>query len=280
LSDLSAGLLLALVSTFATAFAHALLKKGGDKLAVQAWVRLIGLGFALPVIATVGPPPVTLIGWIIGAAAIHAIYQLVVTWSYSVSDFSVAFPLARGATPLFTTLIGVAWLGDQLGRFAVAGIAAITAGILLLARLGKLSRSGLIAALLAAVLTTAYTVVDAYGVRSAASPMLFIGWFFLADAVAMPAALLMRERTRFFSALAAERRTGIMAGIVTLLAFAPALYAFKLAPVGAVSALRECSILIGLLLGGAMLRERLDASRLGGAALIIVGGLLIIGQSF
>ena len=280
MSNLTIGLLLALLSTCATALAHAFLKAGRDKLAVQAWIRLVGLAVAIPFAIWMGPPPVYLIWWIVGAAAIHAVYQFVVSWSYSVSDFSVAFPLARGATPIFTCILGVALLGDRLGTLMIAGVAIVSVGILLLALRGGVTRIGLAAAALAAMLTTAYTIVDAHAVRIAPEPLLFIAWFFVADGFSMPAALFARSRGNGLAALAGEARTGAAAGVVTLFAFVPALFAFALAPVGAVSALRECSILIGLALGGTMLKEKLDGNRIAGAALIVLGGLAIVAQSF
>lgn len=280
MSSLTLGLLLALVSTISTAFAHAFLKAGKNKLAVQAWVRLTGFAIALPFAFWVGLPPVSLVPWVIGAAAIHAVYQLTLTWSYTVSDFSVAYPLARGATPVCTSLLGVSLLSDRLGPYMIGGIAIITLGILLLARKGGLTRWGLVAAMLAALLTTAYTIIDAHGVRIAPEPLLFIVWYYIADGISMPTALVIREGKGAFAALASEVQTGIRAGIMALLAFVPALFAFDLAPVGAVSALRECSVLIGLALGGAMLKERLDRNRIAGATLITIGGFAIIAQSF
>ncbi len=279
MSDLTFGLLLALVSTISTAFAHAYLKAGRNKLAVQAWVRLTGFTVALPFAIAIGVPPVTVIPWILAAAAIHAVYQATLTWSYSISDFSVAYPLARGATPVFTSILGVGLLGDTMGPLMVAGIVIIASGIVLLARRGGLTRWGLIAALLAAVLTTAYTIVDAQGVRIAPEPLMFIAWFYVADGFSMPAALLIKERSGSLAALAGDCKIGLAAGIMALFAFVPALFAFDLAPVGAVSALRECSVLIGLVLGGAMLKETLDRHRIAGAVQIMCGGLAIIGQS-
>lgn len=280
MSSLTLGLLLALISTISTAFAHAYLKASNNKLAVQAWVRLTGFAVALPFAFWVGLPPASLVPWIVGAASIHAVYQLTLTWSYTVSDFSVAYPLARGATPVFTSMLGVSLLGDRLGLFMVVGIVIITLGILLLSRKGGLTKWGLVAAMLSALLTTAYTIVDAHGVRLAPEPLLFIVWYYMADGISMPAALIVKEGKGVFAALASEVSIGAPAGILALLAFVPALFAFDLAPVGAVSALRECSVLIGLALGGAMLKERLDRNRIFGAMLIMIGGFAIIAQSF
>ncbi len=279
MSGLTAGLLLALLSSVSTAFAHAFLKVAGDKLAVQAWIRLIGFALAAPVAVWLGPPPLSLVPWIIGAAAIHAIYQVTLNWSYSLTDFSTAYPLARGATPLFTTAIGIAVLGDYASPLLLIGVTLVSVGVLLLAYHGQVTRAGLLAAGLAALLTTAYTIIDAHGVRLAEMPLLFIAWFYLADGVSMPIMLIIRRRRDSYAALRREWRTGSRAGVMSLFAFVPALFALGLAPVGAVSALRETSVLIGLALGGAMLKERLDCYRISAALLIMAGSLAIIVQA-
>ncbi len=61
--------------------------------------------------------------------------------------------------------------------------------------------------------------------------------------------------------------------------FAPALFAFGLAPVGAVAAVRESSVVFGLLLGAVYLKERLSRRRVIGASLITLGTLTVIAAS-
>ena len=89
------------------------------------------------------------------------------------------------------------------------------------------------------------------------------------------ALLMMRDGGRILPALRHEPAIGIKAGLLALASFVPALFAFRLAPVGAVAALRETSVLIGLVLGGAMLKEALDMRRAIGALLILAGGAMV-----
>ena len=276
---LSVGLLLALFSALTTAAAHALLKSGDDKLSVQAWIRMTGCALALPVALYVGLPPKSLLPWLLAAAAIHAIYQLILSWSYSVSDFSVAYPIARGSVPIFTAVLGMVILGDSLDVFALAGIAIVSAGILCLASGRAISGGGLLAAGATGFLTTCYTLVDAKGVRIAPDALTFIAWFFVFDSFSMPALFLWRNRGKARTLLRENRTAGLSAGIMAPLSFVPALFALGMAPVGAVSALRETSVLIGLVFGGMMLKEKLDARRIGGAALVTLGALAVIVRS-
>ena len=279
MSPVTLGLWLAGFSALTTALAHASIKSGKDKLAVQAWVRLFDLALAAPLAFWIGLPPGYLWPWLIAAAATHAIYQALLSLSYSVSDFSVAYPVARGIAPILTAGAGVALLGDRLSGWLMAAIAVVSIGIVLLAAGGRLSRTGLLAALATGTLTTAYSVIDAHGMRLSPDLLTFIVWFFVLDAVAMPLLFLARRRTEAGAAFRADWRPGLRAALMTPVSFVPALYAFALAPVGAVSAIREASVLVGVGVAGRLLGETVDARRLIGAALITAGIIGIVAAS-
>jgi len=275
----AAGLALALFSAVTSSLAHALLKSGDDKLVVQAWIRMTEFVLAAPLALWIGLPPASLWPWLIAAMAIHAIYQLALAWSYAMSDFTAAYPIARGFTPIFAALLGMAFLGDRIDAFVLLGIAIVSGGILCLAGNRSISRAGLIAAACTGLLTTCYTLVDAKGVRVAPDALTFIVWFFLADSVSMPLALLIRSGRSSFALLARDMKPGMLAGIMAPVSFAPALFALGLAPVGAVAAVRESSVVFGLMLGAVYLKERLSRLRIAGALLITLGTLTVIAGS-
>ncbi len=273
------GLALALFSAITSSLAHALLKSGTDKLAVQAWIRLIEFVLAAPIALWIGLPPADLWPWLLAAMAIHAIYQLMLSWSYSLSDFTAAYPIARGFTPLFAALAGMAFLGDRIDGAVLLGIAIVSAGILCLAGNRAISRTGLFAAACTGLLTTCYTLVDAKGVRLAPDALTFIVWFFLLDSISMPAALFARSGRASFALLAHDMKAGLLAGVMAPISFAPALFALGLAPVGVVAAVRESSVVFGLALGAVFLKERLSRLRIGGALLVTLGTLAVIARS-
>ncbi len=273
------GLWLAGFSALTTALAHASIKSGQDKLAVQAWVRLFGLAVATPLAMWTGLPPDYLWPWLIAAAATHAVYQALLSYSYTISDFSLAYPVARGSAPILTAVMGVLLLGDALGGWLMVAIAVVSTGIVMLAAGGHLSRAGLVAALLAGALTTAYSVIDAKGMRLSPDLFTFIAWFFVFDGIAMPMLFLGMRRGAASAAFITDWKPGLSAAVMSPVSFVPALYAFMLAPVGAVAAIREASVLIGMLVAGRLLGEKVDARRLIGAALITVGIIGIIAAS-
>ena len=272
-----AGLALAGVSALASSSAHALLKSGGDKFAVQAWSSLLGLLLALPFVFWIGLPERIIWSWLFGGWVLHTLYYLVLIWSYSGSDYSVAYPIARGVTPIFTTIFGIWLLGDRLSPVSLLGVAIICCGILMFTLNRGISRSGLIAAGFAGLLNTGFTLVDANGMRLAVDPVNFLVWYYIIDGISMPILFAIRAKGQLFSIATAHARIGLASGIMALFAFLPTLIAFRLAPVGAVSAIRATSVIFSLFLGGGLLKERLDGRRVIGAALVTLGALAIIG---
>ena len=271
------GLGLAAFSALGTASSHAVVKAGRDKLAVQVWIRLAGFVFALPFALLSPLPGAELLGWLLVAAASHAIYQALLVGSYHANDFAAAYPLARGTGLLLTAFGGLILLGESVPGGQVAGIALVTAGILAIARFGRLHRRGLALALATGVLTAVYSVVDAHAMRLAPAVGTFLGWFFLLDTAGMPALfLLRRESGTCGAALWSERRTGLLAAVGALAAFVPALIAYRYAPAGVVNALRETSILGALAAGRLWLGERPGHWHWAAGLAIAAGAIMVV----
>lgn len=245
-------------------------------MVVRLVLGLTQTAMALPIVLWLPLPGAELWPWLTASAVVHVLYQLVLIKAYDSADFSVAFPLARGVAPLATAMLGVLWLGDQLTPVPWLGVAVVSAALILMAARGRIAPAGLVAALCAGLLTTAYTLIDAAGVRAAPEPLQFIGWFFLLDGLAMvPIALALRGRP-VLQAARVEWRKGVAAGVVSVLAFGSALWALALAPAGAVSALRETSVAFAVLIGWLFLKEGFSRHRLLAALGVVAGGALLI----
>jgi drug/metabolite transporter (DMT)-like permease len=66
-------------------------------------------------------------------------------------------------------------------------------------------------------------------------------------------------------------RSGLVTGALSLGAYWIIIWAMTLAPIAAVAALRESSILFAVVLSSLMLKEKLTAWRIAAAVLILVG---------
>lgn len=275
----SIGILLALLSAVTTASAHALLKAGKDKLAVRALIGAVGTIALAPACFFVPLPTSEMLPWLATASLLHAVYQLVLIRAYEASDFAVAYPIARGIAPVGTALLGMLLLGDKVTAGGLVGIGLISGGILLLAAGRSMAMAGLIAAVIAGLLTTAYTIVDAHAIRLAPVAMTFVAWFFLLDGLIMFPIFAIVRRGQVASLVRAEGRQGVLAGLVSLVGFGATLFALRLAPTGIVSALRETSVVFAMLIAAFVLHEHVDRRRVAAAAVIVVGALVILTQA-
>jgi drug/metabolite transporter (DMT)-like permease len=270
------GVLLALLSSVTTALAHALLKAGKDKLAVRALIGAVGTFSLLPFCFLIPLPTLPMLPWLATASALHTSYQLVLIRAYEANDFAVAFPIARGVAPIATATLGMWLLGDRIAVASFLGIALVSGGILLIAVGRSIAAAGLIAAGIAGILTTAYTVVDAHAIRLAPVAMTFVAWFFLLDGLIMFPIFAITRRGRIISLLRSEGRQGLVAAFTSLISFGAVLFALRLAPVGIVAALRETSIVFGMLIAAFVLREHVDRRRAAGAVVIAIGAILTL----
>jgi drug/metabolite transporter (DMT)-like permease len=221
-------------------------------------------------------PTLEVLPWLLVANALHTTYQLVLIRAYDASDFAVAYPIARGVAPIATAILGMILLSDRITIGGLIGIGLVSIGVVAIAVGRSIPVTGLIAAAVSGLLTTAYTVVDAHAIRLAPAAMTFIAWFFVLDGLIMAPIFLVLRRGRVRKLLRAEGRQGVLAGLTSLVSFGSALAALRLAPVGIVSALRETSILFGVLIAAFILREPVDRRRVGATITIAAGAILIL----
>ena len=270
------GILLALISSVTTASAHALLKAGKDKLAVRAIIGAVGTIALAPACLFVPIPTPGLVPWLLTASVLHTTYQLVLIRAYEANDFAVAFPVARGIAPIATAVLGVTLLGDHLTLGGLVGVGLVSAGILMIATDRTIAASGLIAAGIAGLLTTAYAFVDAHAIRLAPFAMTFVAWFFFLDGIIMFPIFAILRGGQVASLMRSEGRQGLLAGVTSLVSFGAALTALRLAPVGIVSALRETSVIFGMMIAAFVPREDVGRRRVAAAAVIVTGAILIL----
>jgi uncharacterized membrane protein len=92
--------------------------------------------------------------------------------------------------------------------------------------------------------------------------------FLAATAIGMRGPGIVREVAPYW-------KTGVVGATLSVGAYWIAIWAMTKAPIASVAALRETSILIVMLLSMRVLKETVSLPRLAGAALIVVGAVLI-----
>ncbi len=254
---------------------NAIVKSRDDKLLditkVTTGAALLGL-LVLPFLPL---PAVASWPYLVASALIHCAYFWLVAGAYRTGDLSFAYPVMRGTAPLLTALLSYGIFAETYGVAAWCGIAGLSAGIWLLAgearrNRGHQSRS-LAFGLGNALVIVAYTLVDGAGVRLSQAPWSYVAWLFVLNALPL---LLMLRGLRGPRFLAGPIRTWaqpLAGGALTFGSYGLALWAMTVAPVALVAALRESSVVFGLMFAAALLKERFGPMRWSASLLVACG---------
>ncbi len=125
-----------------------LLKTAGDPLRT-ATVGMVAVSVVLVPAALLGwwlldrpafPPAVWAIGVVSGV--LEAAYFVTLTAAYRRGDLSVVYPLARGTALVLAVVVGVVILGEHLAPLALAGVALLVVGLLVVQRPWRLLGPG------------------------------------------------------------------------------------------------------------------------------------------
>ena len=265
--------LLALAAAVLHASWNLWVKQSGDRW-IALWGQMTAGGFVSAVILIFTGWPSNLAWWpVLTSGVIHVVYIGALARAYTIGDFSVTYPIARGAGALLAALGGVLFLNDHFTALSVFGIVIAIAGILLLA--GKADTSHVKAALLVSLTIGAYSIVDGHGSRVTGGN-LYPLVLFVATAVSTTITGIAMGRTRdMVSAMRSRSHLFVLAGSASALTYWMVLIAMQQAPVGYVTALRESSVVIVALVGTRYLGES-DMRRRVVAALVVLAGLAVL----
>jgi drug/metabolite transporter (DMT)-like permease len=244
--------------------------------------------------AFAGLPSAACAVYVVASGLIHLVYNALLVRMYRSGDLGETYPVARGSSPALVALGGSLFAGEWMNLIGAAGIGLVCTGIFMLAaarahsakqlsgsasdralqKAVGLHAMNLPAALATGVSIAAYTVVDGIGVRASGDWVAYTGGVF-AFFLAMPLWYLARGRRAMFAVPLVEAGKAASGGAISLLAYGAIIWAMQTSPMGAVSALRETSVVFAALLGAAFLGERLTASRIAACCIIALGAACV-----
>ena len=265
---------LIMIAVFSHAGWNFIVKSSTDRLGAMV-MMLIGIalaGFALLPFVTIPKDPQfwTLVGL---SVAFHLAYQVSLLLAYRYADFSVAYPIARGAVPLLVLAFAYYWADQLPTPVGIIGVVWVALGIMALAFFSRqLDFRGVLFAGLTSVWIAGYTVVDGSGVRLTDQALAFVALSFASHAIIPLIAYLFIWKRRLPDGFL---RT-YPAAIFALLAYAPVLWAQRSTDFAAVSSLRETSVIVASLLGVFILKEGQARLRIGAAIVVCFGAALIV----
>jgi drug/metabolite transporter (DMT)-like permease len=258
---------------------NAIIKIGADRTTAILLLALIQSAIAVLILPFIALPLAAAWPWILLSAALHTGYKLLLIRSYEHGDLSQVYPLARGGSPLIVAIFGALFLNEAVTANKAIAIGAIGLGVMMMSlrggELGAMPRKTFWFTLGTAFFTASYTLVDGFGARIAGDASSFIFWMFACDGLLMVVAAIFLRGRAILPALRDNLGSGLLAGVLSLGSYWIAIWAFTLAPIALVAALREASVLFAMLIAVFWLGEKANVQR-GLAAGLILAGILLI----
>lgn len=256
---------------------NAIVKNAGDRaLTLSAVAAMHTLGGLLLIAVSEPPAPAS---WpsLFASTVIHYGYYALLFQAYRLGDLSQVYPISRGLAPALVALGTFLIIGETLTVTGWAGLAAICIGIGLIAvqrGAAHAESKAIIVALVLGLTIAAYSVADGIGVRWSESPTGYMGWLFFLEAPVVLAVLgprVIRRHRIEWSVFA----LGLVGGALSVLAYGVVLYTKTIAPIAAVSAVRESSVIIAALIGVVLFGERPWLGRVIAAFVVAFGVVLM-----
>lgn len=261
---------------------NVIVKSGDDKYLNAVMVCGAAGIIALAFIPFMPLPTAASWPYLVTSTVLQVCYMFLVAAAYSNGDMSLAYPLMRGTPPLLVALASGPLIGEVLGGSQWLAIALICGGVLMMAlgnrqkvAAGQNNTRTIIFALTNALFIAGYTLVDGLGVRVSGNAASYTLWAFLFNAIPLVSWGIWKYRSQLLVNIRTRGHLALVGGAGTLGSYGLALWAMTMAPVAMVAALRETSILFGMVLSLVLLREHISRKRIAGA-LLIVGGTVLM----
>jgi drug/metabolite transporter (DMT)-like permease len=258
---------------------NALQKSAAD----PAWAKVLyapaSILMLAPLTLLVPFPSAQVWPWLLGGSLLHLAYAVLLYWAFEHGELGEIYPISRGASPVMVTAGGVAFARDIMSAPQVAGVIAVCGGIIALRRAGgrALPRKGLVLALLTAASTAGYTVVDGIGARLSDHRYGFIVWLFLVNAIFSGTFFWTFQRPADLHTLPPRRELikALAIPVVSMTSFGMIIIATTLGPLGAISALRETSVVFAAILGWLFLGEKFSPRRIAACVAVAAGAAMV-----
>jgi len=268
---------------------NAAIKRSSEPLFESALMHAWLLPLAFLALLWAEPPSLFMLGCALASALVHCVYFHALAAAYRQVDLSITYPILRGSAPVLTALGAVFLMHERPSPQAWGGIALVCGGVIAMGWIAarRISpapsvdgspggvRSPIAAAIRWALFTAltivSYTLIDSAGVRSAPTAWMYVAWLTVLQGIVISAVLLMRNRRSFVRYAQQRGVAPLFTGLASMGGYGIALWAMTRAPVAAVAALRETSILFALLIARVLLGERPGQARWLAAAAIVAG---------
>jgi drug/metabolite transporter (DMT)-like permease len=276
----------ALILLFFSASMHAawnfLLKSSDEKYIAMGWQVILSGIFSLVFIFFTGLPPRSMWFFAILSMILEAIYFILLCIAYSDHDFSLVYPIARGAAPALLVLWSAIFLQEKLTLGGYLGLAMITGGIFVIGATTLIQSNGekphvrgILTALSVALIISIYTFIDGHAVKHGPALPYGLSMFIMVPFVTTPYLARRYGWSPFMDTWKKNRGYLLMGGVLGLVAYMLALFAYTFAPLSYSGAIREVSAVIGTFIGWRFLKEEMGGIRVVGSVIVFAGVMVI-----
>jgi drug/metabolite transporter (DMT)-like permease len=278
--------ILALILLLTSAFLHALwnllLKQSQEKYIAMGWQVIISAIIAIFALFFTSLPPRTLWIFVLISTTLEAIYFFLLTSAYNDHDFSLIYPVARGAAPALVVIWTALFLGEIPSAGGLVGIVMIIAGLVIIGATSLIQNHtnkpqfrGIVMALSVALVISIYTLVDGYAVKHGPALSYGLSLFVLMPVLTTPFIYHHSGRVPMLKAFRNQPARLILVGFLGVTAYLMALFAYSIAPVNYSEAIREVSVVMGAFAGWYFLGEQMGRIRIIGSVVIFAGIVFI-----
>ena len=245
--------LLVIFAAILHAIWNGMVKNFGDKVISVSAIVFGHVPMAIIVMLFLPLPTLESVPYIILSAIIHQGYQYNLISAYKIGDLTRVYPIARGTGPIVATLISIIFLGLLITKFQTLSIVLICLGIIILGLFSESSiknNKAVIYSLFTGFFIGLYSLADGYGARISQSPLNFLGWSFILNAMIFPFVLKYMGYSNVFKRVIKEAKIIFwIGGTISYIVYGIIVWSFTQAPIPLVSALRESSIVFSILIG-------------------------------
>ena len=271
--------LLVIFAAILHAIWNAMVKNFEDKVISVSAIVFGHMPMAVVVMLFVPLPTLESVPYIILSAIIHQGYQYNLITAYKLGDLTKVYPIARGTGPIVATLLSIVFLGLLISKFQILAIVLICFGIIILGLFSENSvknNKAVFYSLATGFFIGLYSLADGHGARISLSPLSFLGWSFILNALIFPFVLKSMNYSNVFRRVMKEAKLIFwVGGTMSYIVYGIVVWCFTKAPIPIVGALRETSILFSILIGFFFLREAITFVKVV-SILIIFSGILFL----
>ena len=267
--------LLVIFAALLHAIWNGMVKNFGDKVISVSAIVFGHVPIAIVVMIFLPLPTLESVPYIILSAIIHQGYQYNLISAYKIGDLTRVYPIARGTGPIVATLISTIFLGLLIKKFQTLSIVIICLGIIILGMFSENSiknNKAIIYSLATGFFIGLYSLADGIGARISQSPLNFLGWSFILNAMIFPFVLKYMGYSNVFNRVMKEAKLIFwVGGTLSYIVYGIVVWSFTQAPIPLIAALRESSIVFSILIGFFFLKERITFIKVISILTIFVG---------